>query len=155
MASTSCFRGKAISGPSYRGSLAEADANSLPQQALGVGFGAEEVGLKDGSDAAGKTGGEALSHGDGRLGVGGALHVDADEGVGGRGVLDHLGDDALGESGVEVHADLRELDADVRVEFLFVNCVEELVVDGPAEVRAWASVVTLSPRESSVAAIPS
>ena len=45
------------------------------------------------------------------------------------GVLDHLADDAFGEGGIEVHADLRELDADVSVQLACFDCVEELVVD--------------------------
>jgi hypothetical protein len=111
------------------GSLAEANANSLPQETLDVSLGAEEVRLEDGSDAAWKAGGEALGDGDGGLGVGRALHVDADEGVGLVGVMDHLADDALGEGGVEVHAHLRELYAYVRVEVANLDSVEELMVD--------------------------
>ena len=60
---------------------------------------------------------QALGHSDGGFGVGRAFHVDSDEGVYLGGVLDHLGDDAFGEGGVEIHADLGEFDADVGVEF--------------------------------------
>ena len=59
------------------GSLAETDANSLLQETLDVAFGAEEIGLEDGADTAGKTGGEALGYGDGGFGVRGVFHVDA------------------------------------------------------------------------------
>ena len=79
--------------------------------------------------AAGIFCGQALGHGDGGFGVGRALHVDADEGVDRGGVGDHLADDALGEGWVEVHADLREFDADVGVELAGFDGVEELVVD--------------------------
>ena len=48
------LRGKSDFGAFLVGSLAEADANSLPQETVGVGVGAEEVGLQDGADAAGK-----------------------------------------------------------------------------------------------------
>ncbi len=121
--------GEGYGGALLIGSLAEANANSLLQEALGVGFGAEEIGLEDGADCAGVFRVKTLGDGDGGLGVGGAFHVDADEGVCLGGVGDHLADDALGEGGVEVHADLREFDADVGVEFARWDGVEELVVD--------------------------
>ncbi len=97
---------------------------------------------------------QVLGHGDGGLGVWSALHIDADEGVGGGGVGDHLADDALGQFGVEVHAHLGELDADVGVELARGDRVEQAMIDlgGGA---ASASVVTLSPSESRVTAMPS
>ena len=45
------------------------------------------------------------------------------------GVLDHLDDDAFGEGGVKVHADLGELDAYVGVQLVCFDGVEKLVVD--------------------------
>jgi hypothetical protein len=126
------FGGKGNGGGLFVGAFAEADANSLLDEAAGVVDGAEEIGLKDGADAAGKTLVEALCDFEGGLGVVGAFHVDADEAVGLVRVLDHLGDDALGERGVELHAHLRELDADVGVELAGFDCVEKLVIDGGA-----------------------
>ncbi len=117
-------------GRLFVGAFAEADADVLGEKALGVGGGAEEVGLEDGADGAGVQGGETFGDGEGGLGVGGAFHVDADEGGDAGGVLDHLGDDAFGEGGVEVHAGLREFYADVGVEGAGLDGIEELVVDG-------------------------
>ncbi len=79
------------------GAFAEADADSLLEQAVGVGFGAEHVGLEDGADGAGEAGEEALCHSERRFSVLGAFHVDADEVLVFRGVLDERGDDAFGE----------------------------------------------------------
>jgi hypothetical protein len=128
------------------GSFAEADADSLPEEPVGVGVGAEEIGLQDGTDAAGKLRVQALGHGDGRFGVGGAFHVDPDEGFCLGGVLDHLADDAFGEDWVEVHADLRELDTDVGVQFARFDCIEELVVDGGGSLRLRFSGYALAER---------
>ena len=60
---------------------------------------------------------------------------------------DHLADDVLGEGGIEVHAHLGELYADVGVEVALLDGVEKLVVDvgGGA---GFGLVMTLSPRES-------
>ena len=77
--------------------FAEADADSLPEQAFGVGFGAEHVGLEDGADGTGEASEEALGDGEGGFGVLGAFHVDADEVLEFCGVLDEGGDDAFGE----------------------------------------------------------
>ncbi len=119
----------------FVGAFAEAHADALGKKAMDVLLGAEEVGLKDGADGAGKALVEALGEGDGRFGVFGAFHVDADEGADVRGVGDHVADDAFGEGWAsagtaDVHADLGEFDADVGAEVLGLDGVEELVVDG-------------------------
>jgi hypothetical protein len=123
------LRGKGDCGAFFVGSLAEADADVFVEETLGVGFGAEEIGLEDGAYGSRELYGEALGHGDGGFGIGRAFHVDADEGLDVGGVLDHLAYDAFGEGGIEVHANLGELDADVGVEAAGVDGVEKLVID--------------------------
>ena len=54
VASTSAFEGKAMVRAFLVGAFAEANANSLPQQALGVARGAEEIGLEDRTDGSGE-----------------------------------------------------------------------------------------------------
>ena len=79
------------------GALAEADADALFKQAIGVGFGAKHVGLEDRADGAGVARVEAFCHSERRFSVLGTFHVDADEVVEAVGVTDELADDALGE----------------------------------------------------------
>ena len=79
------------------GAFAEADADALSEQAVGVGFGAEHVGLEDGADGAGVARVEAFCHAERWLRCMGAFHVDADEVLEAVGVTDELADDALGE----------------------------------------------------------
>jgi hypothetical protein len=124
--------GEGVFGAFFVGAFAEADADALVEKALGVGFGAVEVGLEDGAYAAlqVRESVDAFGELEGGFGERSAFHVDADEGVSVGGVLDHLGDDLLGERGREVHAHLGELDADVGVEVVGFDGVEELVVDG-------------------------
>jgi hypothetical protein len=110
--------------------IAQSDADTLREQTLHVGLGAVEVGLEDGAEGAGEPCVEALGHREGALGVGRALHIDADEVVFGRGVGDHLSDDSFRQFIADIHADLGELDADVGVELPGGDLVEEAVVDG-------------------------
>ena len=148
--------GEGYFGAFFVGTLAETDANSFAQQAVGVGVGAVEVSLKNRASCAGKFCGEALGHRDGGFGVERAFHIDADEGVNLSGVRDHLADDALGEGWVEVHADLREFDADVGVELARGDGVEELVVDVSRFLRLGFRGHAFAASESSgVAAMPS
>ena len=86
-----------------------------------------------------------------------AFHIDADEVVETGGVRDEVADDALGERGAlgrvgvvaDVHSHLGELEADVGVEFLESDFVDEAMVDGGGS-SACAASVTDSPRESRV-----
>ncbi len=97
MASTSDLAGKAISARLLVGAFAEADADALADEAIGVGFGAEHVGLEDGADGAGIARVEAFGHSERRFSVLRTFHVDADEVLEAVGVTDELADDALGE----------------------------------------------------------
>jgi len=124
-------------GGFFVGAFAEADADALTEQAMGVGFRSVEVGLEDCADGTGPGFVEALGDGDGGFGVVGAFHVDADKAVDGGGVFDHLADDAFGEVGTgavaaDVHAHLGEFYADVGVELAGGDFIEEAVVDGCA-----------------------
>ena len=72
---------------------------------------------------------QAADHIDGGLSVSAAFHVDTDEGVGGDGVPDESGDDFLGQAGIEIHAHLGELYADIGVQVAGLDGVEQAMVD--------------------------
>ena len=75
------------------------DANSLPQQAIGVGISTKEISLKDSANAAGKLRRKALGHRNGRLRVRRAFHVNPDERLYCSSVLNHLADRYLLSAG--------------------------------------------------------
>ncbi len=113
------------------GAFAEADADAVAGQGADIVLAAIEIGLDDDADmsAIGGDGVQAADHIDGGLSVSAALHVDADESVGGDGVLDEAGYDLLGQAGIEVHAHLGELYADIGVQVTGLDGVEQAMVD--------------------------
>ena len=117
--------------------FAEAYADSLFDQPAGVGDGAVKIGLEDGADTVRPDAVEALGEREGRLSVGGTLHVNAYEVADLIGVDDHAGEDGFGEGGVEVQAELGKLDADVGVEPALGDLVEDLVVDRGAAISVF------------------
>jgi hypothetical protein len=62
----------------------------------------------------------------------------------GRGVLDHLGDVALGELLVDRETEMRELERDVCPQALRLNAVEQLAVGGDDLARLGLVVDTLA-----------
>ncbi len=72
---------------------------------------------------------KALDDVQGDLGDCRAFHIDADEVAGFDGMGDQVGDDFLGQLGVEFEAHLGELDTDVGVKAAALDLVQQPVVD--------------------------
>ncbi len=111
---------------------------------------------QDRPDATGEALVQVLGHPDGGFGVSRvpSMSMRTKESAA-SGALDHLADDALGQFGVEVHAHLRELHADVGVEFARGDGVEQSVIDRGRGAAPRPHLVRLSPSESRVTAMPS
>ena len=89
----------------------------------------EKVRLQNGANRARVQAVQVLGQCNGRLGVGRPFHVDANEVPQPLGMRHHVANRLLRKRGRHIHADARQLYADVRVQLFCRDRIEQLVVD--------------------------